>query len=115
MRVVMLRYVHALFNQVAQSAACSHFHSLEQRCCRWLLMTRDRIGSDDFSLTQEFLAHMLGLRRVGVTEAAGGLKRRNLIAYTRGQLSILDVPGLKRASCSCYQAVNAVFARAQRP
>ena len=111
----LYRYTYALMAQISQTAACNRFHDAGERLARWLLMTRDRIGSDDFSLTQEFLAHMLGLRRVGVTEAAGGLKRRNLIAYTRGQLSILDVPGLKRASCSCYQAVNAVFARAQRP
>jgi CRP-like cAMP-binding protein len=77
-------------------------------------MTSDRIGSDSFGLTQEFLAHMLGLRRVGVTEAASELKRRKLINYTRGQLQIVDRKGLKKASCTCYEIVNAVFARAQR-
>src|SRR5260370_35134603 len=71
LRAIMLRYAHAFFNQVAQSAACAHFHSLEQRCCRWLLMTRDRMPSDEFQLTQEFLAMMLGVRRPGVTLAAG--------------------------------------------
>ena len=110
----LYRYTYALMAQISQTAACNRFHDAGERLARWLLMTRDRVGADDFALTQAFLAHMLGLRRVGVTEAASELKRRNLIAYTRGQLSILDVPGLKRASCSCYPAVNAVFARAQR-
>ena len=71
MRLVMLRYAHALFNQVAQSAACNHFHSLEQRCCRWMLMTHDRMKTDEFLLTQEFLAMMLGVQRTGVSAAAG--------------------------------------------
>ena len=110
----LYRYTYALMAQISQTAACNRFHDAGERLARWLLMTRDRIGADEFSLTQGFLAHMLGLRRVGVTEAASELKRRQLIAYTRGQLQILDVPGLKRASCSCYRLVNAVFARAQR-
>ena len=109
----LYRYTYALMAQISQTAACNRFHAAEERLARWLLMTRDRIGADEFSLTQQFLAHMLGLRRVGVTAAAKNLKRRRLIAYTRGQLRILDVPGLIRASCSCYQIVNAVFARAQ--
>ncbi len=109
----LYRYTYALMAQISQTAACNRFHAAGERLARWLLMTRDRVGADAFSLTQEFLAHMLGLRRVGVTEAASELKRRGLIAYTRGQLRILDVAGLKRTSCSCYQAVNAVFARAQ--
>ena len=86
----------------------------EARLARWLLMTGDRVGSDEFPLTQAFLAHMLGMRRVGITQAASELKRRKLIDYTRGQLQILNRPGLKRASCSCYQIVNKVFARAER-
>jgi CRP-like cAMP-binding protein len=110
----LYRYTYALMAQISQTAACNRFHDSGERLARWLLMTRDRIGADKFSLTQGFLAHMLGLRRVGVTEAASELKRRKLIAYTRGQLQILDVFGLKRASCSCYRIVNAVFARAQR-
>ena len=76
-------------------------------------MTSDRVGSEEFALTQEFLSHMLGLRRVGVTEAASALKARKLINYTRGKLKILDLAGLKQASCSCYQIVNTVFNRAQ--
>lgn len=111
MQVVMLRYVHALFNQVAQSAACNHFHSLEQRCCRWLLMTRDRMQADDFLLTQEFLAMMLGVLRPGVSIAAGGLQRAGLITYKRGNVSILDGPGLKKRSCECYGVSKREFDR----
>ena len=110
----LYRYTYALMAQVSQTAACNRFHEAEQRLSRWLLMTSDRVGSDEFALTQEFLAHMLGLRRVGVTEAASALKRRKLINYTRGKLQILDRKGLRKASCSCYDIVNAVFARAQR-
>jgi CRP-like cAMP-binding protein len=110
----LYRYTYALMAQISQTAACNRFHDAGERLARWLLMTRDRIGADEFSLTQQFMAHMLGLRRVGVTEAASRLKRRRLISYARGQLRILDVPGLNRAACSCYQIVNAVFARAQR-
>src|SRR5580658_5533700 len=89
MRTVMLRYAHAFFNQVAQSAACNHFHSIEQRCCRWMLMTHDRMQSDEFLLTQEFLAMMLGVQRTGVTAAAGALQRAGLIHYRRGTVTIL--------------------------
>ena len=85
MRTVMLHYAHAFFNQVAQSAACNQFHSIEQRCCRWLLMTHDRMQSDEFLLTQEFLAMMLGVQRTGVTAAAGALQRAGLIHYTTRQ------------------------------
>jgi CRP-like cAMP-binding protein len=111
MQVVMLRYVHALFNQVAQSAACYHFHSIEQRCCRWLLMTRDRIQSDEFLLTHEILAMMLGVRRAGVSIAAGGLQRAGLITYTRGNVTILDRAGLKKLSCECYGVSKREFDR----
>ena len=111
MQVVMLRYAHALFNQVAQSAACNHFHSLEQRCCRWLLMTRDRMDSDKFVLTQEFLAMMLGVQRPGVSIAAGGLQRAGLITYTRGNVAILNVAGLEKLSCECYGVSKKEFDR----
>jgi CRP-like cAMP-binding protein len=109
----LYRYTYALMAQISQTAACNRFHDTEARLARWLLMTSDRVGSHAFDLTQEFLAHMLGLRRVGVTEAAGALKSRKVIDYTRGRLKILDVAALRQASCSCYQVVNAVFARAQ--
>jgi len=114
MQQALYRYTYALMAQISQTAACNRFHEAEQRLARWLLMTSDRVGADDFALTQEFLAHMLGLRRVGVTEAASKLKRRKLIDYSRGKLRILDRRGLKRASCTCYEIVNTVFARAQR-
>jgi CRP-like cAMP-binding protein len=109
----LYRYTYALMAQISQTAACNRFHDAGPRLSRWLLMTRDRVGSDEFLLTHEFLAHMLGLRREGVTEAANALKRRGLISYTRGKIQILDVRGLKASSCSCYQIVKAVFDRAQ--
>jgi len=111
MRAVMLRYVHAVFNQVAQSAACNHFHSLQQRCCRWLLMTHDRMHSDEFLLTQEFLAMMLGVQRTGVSSAAGALQRAGLIRYKRGNVTIIDRRGLMRRSCECYGVSKAEFDR----
>jgi CRP-like cAMP-binding protein len=109
----LYRYTHALMAQISQTAACNRFHGAEARLARWLLMTRDRVGSDEFALTHEFLAHMLGVRREGVTEAASALKRRKLISYNRGKIQILDVRGLKRSSCACYQAVRIVYSRAE--
>jgi CRP-like cAMP-binding protein len=111
MRRVMLHYAHAFFNQVAQSAACNRFHSLEQRCARWMLMTHDRMGSDDFLLTQEFLAMMLGVQRTGVTAAASILKRNGLIRYTRGHVTIIDRLGLEKCSCECYGVSKLEFDR----
>lgn len=111
MQAVFLRYAHAFFNQVAQSAACNHFHTLEQRCCRWLLMTQDRMLANEFLLTQEFLAMMLGVQRTGVTAAAGALQRAGLITYTRGQVVVLDRRGLKRLSCECYNVSKKEFDR----
>ena len=109
MRAIMLRYAHAFFNQVAQSAACAHFHKLDERCCRWLLMTRDRMASDEFLLTQEFLSMMLGVRRAGVTEAAGSLRRAGLIRYHQGHVTILDRAGLEARACECYAVSKAEF------
>ena len=111
MRTVMLRYAHALFNQVAQSAACNHFHSIEQRCCRWMLMTHDRMATDEFLLTQEFLAMMLGVQRTGVSVAAGALQRTGLIRYRRGVVTILDRRGLKDRACECYGLSKREFDR----
>ena len=111
MRTVMHRYTHAFFNQVAQSAACNQFHSLEQRCCRWLLMTQDRMQSNDFLLTQEFLAMMLGVQRSGVTLAASALQRAGLIRYSRGNIAILDRRGLLSRSCECYGVSKKEFDR----
>jgi CRP-like cAMP-binding protein len=111
MRAVMLRYVHAVFNQVAQSAACNQFHSIEQRCARWLLMTHDRMHSDEFLLTQEFLAMMLGVQRTGVSVAASALQRAGLISYSRGIVTMLDRRGLQRRACECYGVSKREFDR----
>ncbi len=111
MRAVMLHYAHAFFNQVAQSAACNQFHSLEQRCCRWLLMTHDRMQSNEFLLTQEFLAMMLGVQRTGVTAAAGALQRSGLIKYRRGTVTILNRPALTQRACECYGISKKEFDR----
>ena len=110
-RAVMLHYAHAFFNQVAQSAACAHLHKVEQRCCRWLLMTHDRVQSDHFLLTQEFLGMMLGVRRTSATEVAGELKRKKLIEYSRGRVTILDRPGLEKRACECYEVSKKEFDR----
>ena len=111
MRNVMHRYVHAFFNQVAQSAACNQFHTIQQRCCRWMLMTHDRMEADEFLLTQEFLAMMLGVQRTGVSVAAGALQRDELILYKRGNVTILDRPGLERRACECYSVSKREFDR----
>jgi CRP-like cAMP-binding protein len=115
MRTVFLHYTHAFFNQVAQSAACAHLHPLDQRCARWLLMTRERMPSDEFLLTHEFLSMMLGVRRPGVTEAAGALQRDGLIRYHRGHVTILDRQGLESRSCECYAVTKAKFDRLLGP
>ena len=115
MQRAMLHYAHAFFNQIAQSAACNTLHLLEQRCCRWLLMTQDRMQSSSFPLTQEFLAMMLGVRRAGITEAANALKRAGLIDYSRGWISVLDRMGLEKRTCECYGITKREFDRLLGP
>lgn len=114
-RTIMLHYVHAFFNQVSQSAACGHFHQVEQRTCRWILMTHDRVQAESFPLTQEFLAMMLGVRRSSVTSAAQALKDKDLIAYSRGHVRIINRTGLERCSCECYGVSKREFDRLLGP
>lgn len=107
-------YIYALMGQISRTAGCNRFHVVEARLAKWLLMTRDRIGSGDFEMTQEFLATMLGVRRVGVTEAASALQRQGLIEYSRGHIRTLDHAGLEAAACSCYAAERAAAAGSSR-
>ena len=106
-------YLYGLMAQVAQTAGCNCSHRIGPRLARWLLMTHDRVNSDQFELTQEFLAHMLGVRRVGVTLAARALQRKKLIRYTRGTITVLNRKGLERAACNCYRAVQDITQHAR--
>lgn len=108
LQTMLLHYAQALHLQVSQTAACNRLHSLDERLSRWLLMTHDRVKSDNLELTQEFLSTMLGVERSGVTLAAITLQNEGLIKYSRGKISILDREGLERASCECYGRVNAI-------
>ncbi len=110
----LFRYTHLLMAQVSQTAACNRFHEAEGRLARWLLMTSDRLHTDEFLLTHEFLAHMLGVRRVGVTKAAEGLRRKKLIVYSRGHITILDRAQLEKAACVCYRIVKKLQDGAQK-
>ena len=103
LRRIIDRYLYVLMAQLATSAACLRFHLIGPRLARWLLMTHDRAETDTFHVTQEFLAYMLGVRRVGVTAAAAALQRSSLIEYTRGALTVLDRAGLEHVACSCYE------------
>jgi CRP-like cAMP-binding protein len=103
---LLLRYTQSLITQMSQTAVCNRHHSLEQQLCRWLLLSLDRLPSNELSMTQELIANMLGVRREGVTEAAGKLQRLNLIKYGRGHITVLDRPGLERHVCECYEVVK---------
>jgi CRP-like cAMP-binding protein len=109
LRVSLDRYVQVTMTQLASSAACLRFHQIGPRLARWLLMTHDRAHTDSFRVTHEFLAYMLGVRRVGVTTAAGALHRSGLIDYRRGDVTVVDRPGLEAAACSCYAASRRAY------
>lgn len=109
LRRSLFRFSNALLGQFAQTAACNRFHNAEMRLARWLLATRDRLRAERFHLTHQFLSLMIGVRRVGVTNAAGNLARRHLISYSRGDVRILDSAGLEAASCACYGVVKAMY------
>lgn len=108
---LLLRYTQALITQMSQTAVCNRHHSVEQQLCRWLLLSLDRLTSDELTMTQELIANMLGVRREGVTEAAGKLQRAGLIDYSRGHIKVLNRPGLEGRVCECYQVVKAEFDR----
>ncbi len=111
MRSVMLRYVLAAMTQMGQNAACGQLHNVDARCARWLLLAHDDVEGDTFPLTQDYLAMMLGVTRPSVSEAASSLQKAGLIRYVRGQMTVLDRPGLEAASCECYRIVRQEFER----
>ena len=103
---LLRRYVHALMTQIAQSGVCNRFHNIEARLARWLLMTHDRTGSNELHATQEYIAHMIGVRRSSVTSAASGFHRQDIIDYRRGRIEILDEGKLRDACCGCYAVMK---------
>lgn len=111
MQRLLLRYSQALLTQMSQTAVCNRHHRLDQQLCRWLLLSLDRLHSNELCMTQELIANMLGVRREGVTEAAGDLQRAGLIKYNRGKITVLDRPGLEARVCECYQVVKAEMDR----
>lgn len=108
---LLLRYTHVLLTQIAQSVVCNRFHTIEKRLCRWLLIARDRVKTNNLHLTQEIIAHMLGISRTGVTMAAVSLQRAGLIRYSRGRIEILNPRAMEVAACECYQIVREEFDR----
>jgi CRP-like cAMP-binding protein len=108
---LMLRYTQALMTQISQTAVCNRHHSIEQQLCRWLLLTLDRLHSQELTITQELIAGMLGVRREGITETAGNLQRAGLISYRRGHITVVDRAGLESRACECYNVVKKEFHR----
>jgi CRP-like cAMP-binding protein len=108
---LLLRYTLALLTQMAQTAVCNRHHTVDKQLCRWLLLSLDRLPSNELTMTQELIANMLGVRREGVTEAAGHLQKAGLIHYNRGHIAVLDRPGLEARVCECYQVVRQEFLR----
>ena len=111
LQVLLLRYTQALITQMAQTAVCNRHHSVDQQLCRWLLLSLDRLSASTLSMTQELIANMLGVRREGVTEAAGKLQDAGLIQYRRGRITVLDRPRLEARACECYAVVKKEFDR----
>jgi CRP-like cAMP-binding protein len=111
MQYLLLRYTQALLTQMAQTAVCNRHHSVDQQLCRWLLLSLDRLDSNDLTMTQELIANMLGVRREGVTEAAGKLQAAGLIRYSRGHITVLNRPMLEARACECYAVVKKEFDR----
>jgi CRP-like cAMP-binding protein len=111
LQYLALRYTQALITQMAQTAVCNRHHSVEQQLCRWLLLSLDRLSSNELSMTQELIANMLGVRREGVTEAAGNLQKSGLIYYSRGHITVLDRAKLEKRVCECYAVVKKEFDR----
>ena len=108
---LLLRYTQALITQMAQTAVCNRHHSVDQQLCRWLLLSLDRLPANQLNMTQELIANMLGVRREGVTEAAGKLQHAGIIRYNRGRITVLDRPGLEERACECYEVVKKEFDR----
>jgi CRP-like cAMP-binding protein len=108
---LLLRYTQALITQMTQTAVCNRHHSVDQQLCRWLLMSLDRLSTNELNMTQELIANMLGVRREGVTEAAGKLQSAGLIHYSRGRIEVIDRPGVEAKACECYDVVKRESAR----
>ena len=106
MQLLLLRYTQSLITQMAQTAVCNRHHSVDQQLCRWLLLSLDRLSSNQLTMTQELIANMLGVRREGVTEAAGKLQKAGVIQYNRGRITVIDRPQLERLCCECYAVVK---------